>query len=63
MFRHIALVKFKPESNESERLPMREAVEKLPSQVKEVVAARAASTGVEGRTTTTSGAVFDRAVV
>lgn len=40
MFRHIVLVKWKPEATEAERQAMREAVEALPSQVPEVKAAR-----------------------
>lgn len=40
MFRHIVLVKWKAEATEAERQAMREAVEQLPAQVPEVVAAR-----------------------
>lgn len=40
MFRHIVLVTWKPEATDSERQVMREAIERLPSQVPEIVAAR-----------------------
>ena len=40
MFRHIVLVKWKPEATETERQAMRGAVEQLPSQVPEIITAR-----------------------
>jgi len=40
VFRHIVLVKWKSEATEAERQAMREAIERLPSQVPEIVAAR-----------------------
>jgi len=40
MFRHIVLVKWKPEATDAERQTMRDAVEQLPSQVPEIIAAR-----------------------
>ena len=40
MFRHIVLVKWKPEATNAERQAMRAAIEQLPSQVPEIVAAR-----------------------
>ncbi len=40
MFRHIVLLKYKPEATEAERLAVREAVEKLPSRVPEIVSGR-----------------------
>ena len=39
MFRHIVLVKWKPDSTDAERQAMREAIERLPSVVPEIVAA------------------------
>lgn len=44
MFRHIVLLKYKPEATEAERLAVREAVENLPSQVPEIVSGR---TGID----------------
>lgn len=40
MFRHIVLVKWKPEATEAERQAMREAIEQLPSQVPEIIDVR-----------------------
>jgi len=40
VFRHIVLVKSKPESTEVERQAMREAIEQLPAQIPEIVAVR-----------------------
>lgn len=39
MFRHIVIVKWKAEATEAERQAMRDAVEQLPSQVPEIIAA------------------------
>lgn len=39
MFRHIVLVKWKPEATDAERQAMRNAIEQLPTQVPEIVAA------------------------
>jgi hypothetical protein len=40
VFRHIVLVKWKPESTDVERQAMRDAVAQLTSQVPEIIAAR-----------------------
>jgi len=40
MFRHIVLVRWKPEATDIERQAMREAIEHLPSQVPEIIDAR-----------------------
>jgi len=40
MFRHIVLVKWKPEATDAEQQAMREAIEQLPSQVPEISAVR-----------------------
>ena len=40
MFRHIVLVKWKPEATDAERQAMREAIEQLPLQVPEIIDAR-----------------------
>ena len=40
MFRHIVLVRWKPEATDIERQAMREAIEQLPSQVPEIIDAR-----------------------
>ena len=59
MFRHILLAKFTPEATESERLAMREAMQKLPSQVKEVIAARCGVDVGRGPNHYDFGIVFD----
>lgn len=40
MFRHIVLVKWKPEASDAERQTMHKAVEQLPVQIPEVIASR-----------------------
>ncbi|MCG6932711.1 MAG: Dabb family protein [Gallionella sp.] len=40
MFRHIVLVKWKPEATDAERQALRDAIEQLPTQVPEIIAAR-----------------------
>ena len=40
MFRHIVLVKWKPEVTDAERQALRDAIEQLPTQVPEIIAAR-----------------------
>jgi len=59
MFRHIVLLRFKPEATDAERLAVREAVEKLPSQVPEIVAGRCGSDVGRGPNNYDIGLVFD----